>query len=36
MLKPWVTGMPKNAAGDWVPRFNIYQRMYNKLDVAGH
>ncbi len=36
LLKPWVTGMPKNKAGDWVPRWNIFQRMYEFLEVAGH
>jgi len=36
LLKPWVTGMPKNAQGDYVPRWNIFWRMYEYLDVAGH
>ena len=36
MLKPWVTGMPKNAAGDYVPKWNIFNGMYEFLDVAGH
>jgi peptide/nickel transport system substrate-binding protein/oligopeptide transport system substrate-binding protein len=36
LLKPWVTGMPKNTAGDYVPMWNIFTRMYEFLEVAGH
>ena len=36
LLKPWVKGMPKNAAGDYVPRWNIFTRMYEYLEVEGH
>jgi peptide/nickel transport system substrate-binding protein/oligopeptide transport system substrate-binding protein len=36
LLKPWVTGMPKNKAGDYVPFWNIFTRMYEYLEVAGH
>ena len=36
LLKPWVKGMPKNAAGDYVPTWNIFKRMYNYLEVEGH
>lgn len=36
LLKPWITGMPKNKAGDFVPMWNIFIRMYEFLDAAGH
>jgi oligopeptide transport system substrate-binding protein len=36
LVKPWVTGMPKNAQGDYVPNWNIFVRMYDYLKVAGH
>ncbi|HEY3109050.1 MAG TPA: peptide ABC transporter substrate-binding protein, partial [Chloroflexota bacterium] len=33
LLKPRVSGMPKNSAGDSVPNWNIFVRMYDFLDV---
>jgi oligopeptide transport system substrate-binding protein len=33
LLKPRVTGMPKNSAGDFVPDWNIFARMTEFLDV---
>ena len=33
LLKPRVSGMPKNSAGDPVPNWNIFVRMYDFLDV---
>ena len=36
LLKPWVTGMPKNSAGEYVPSWNIFVDMYSYLSVAGH
>ncbi|HZO28115.1 MAG TPA: peptide ABC transporter substrate-binding protein [Chloroflexota bacterium] len=36
LLKPWIKGMPKNAAGDFVPKWNIFNRMYEFLEVEGH
>jgi oligopeptide transport system substrate-binding protein len=35
LLKPTVTGMPKNTAGDYVPYWNIFVRMYDYLTVAA-
>jgi oligopeptide transport system substrate-binding protein len=36
MVKPWVKGMPKNQAGDFVPAWNIFVRMYDYLSVDAH
>jgi oligopeptide transport system substrate-binding protein len=36
LLKPWVTGMPKNTVGEYVPNWNIFVNMYQYLTVAGH
>jgi ABC-type transport system substrate-binding protein len=36
LLKPWVKGMPKNSAGDYVPAWNIFLRMYDFLTVDAH
>ena len=33
LLKPRVSGMPKNSAGDYVPDWNIFIRMVEYLDV---
>jgi ABC-type oligopeptide transport system substrate-binding subunit len=33
MLKPRVSGMPKNSAGDFVPDWNIFIRMNDFLEV---
>jgi ABC-type oligopeptide transport system substrate-binding subunit len=33
LLKPRVSGMPKNKAGDWVPYWNIFRSMVNYLEV---
>jgi ABC-type transport system substrate-binding protein len=36
LLKSWVHGMPKNDAGDPVPAWNIFVRMYDYLTVDAH
>ncbi len=36
LLKSWVSGMPKNAQGDYVPDWNIFIRMTDYLQVAAH
>jgi oligopeptide transport system substrate-binding protein len=33
LLKPRVSGMPKNSAGDFVPDWNIFRSMQEYLDV---
>ena len=36
LLKPYVTGMPKDKDGNLVPDWNVYVRMEDQLKIAKH
>jgi len=36
LVKPWVTGVPKDKDGNLVPDWNVYVRMEDHLKIAQH
>jgi oligopeptide transport system substrate-binding protein len=36
LLKPWVTNLPRNSEGDFVPRWNIFIRDFDYWQILEH
>jgi oligopeptide transport system substrate-binding protein len=36
LMKPWVTGMPKDTGGNLVPDWNVFVRMTDQIKIAKH
>ncbi len=36
LMKPYVTGVPKDKDGNYVPDWNVYVRMEDKIKIAQH